>query len=326
MAPRPSGVAISKNSVGTFFTTSAKTLKLAAPRGMSMWEARLLGLPVSAHSASRNSSKRALISATRASRSSTRRVSVIRPQGPFRAARAAATAASTSALPASATRPITAWVVGVRLSNHWPVATYSPLMKLRMSCCMVDVLVCGVRSRRVGSGHHGEEAFVQLPVVVEDVGAHFLPGPGLHRLIGVGVVALGEGLEAVARGVEGVDGLAAGDAVAGGTDVDGHLVHGHDVGRAQHPLPGGQQEGEVVELPRLGVAHEGQIVSLVAAGDEDGEPRLAVFHEHLFDQVEAQHFGEELEHAVDVGAVEQAVVEAQRGDAMLGLGRPGGGG
>jgi hypothetical protein len=58
----PSGVRISKNSVGTFLTMSAKILKLAAPRGMSMCEARLFGLPVSAHSASRKSSKRRLIS------------------------------------------------------------------------------------------------------------------------------------------------------------------------------------------------------------------------------------------------------------------------
>ena len=43
----PSGVAISKNSVGAFLITSAKILKLAAPRGMSICEARLFGLPVS---------------------------------------------------------------------------------------------------------------------------------------------------------------------------------------------------------------------------------------------------------------------------------------
>src|SRR5574337_113429 len=98
-------------------------------------------------------------------------------------------------------------------------------------------LSVGVRSRRAGSGHHGEEALVQLAVVVEDAGAHLFPGPGADRGVGVGVVALGEGLEAVPGGVEGVDGLAAGDAVAGGADIDGHLVHGHDVGGAQHPLP-----------------------------------------------------------------------------------------
>jgi hypothetical protein len=53
----PSGVGISKNSVPTFFTVSAKTLKLAAPRGMSMCFARrrLAGV---GHLASRNSSKR----------------------------------------------------------------------------------------------------------------------------------------------------------------------------------------------------------------------------------------------------------------------------
>ena len=61
MAPVPSGVAISKNSVETFFTVSANTLKLAAPRGMSRWRASDIGLPVSATSASRKSSKRALM-------------------------------------------------------------------------------------------------------------------------------------------------------------------------------------------------------------------------------------------------------------------------
>ena len=46
-ALRPSGVVISKNSVGAFFTASAKTRKFAAPRGMSRCEASERGLPVS---------------------------------------------------------------------------------------------------------------------------------------------------------------------------------------------------------------------------------------------------------------------------------------
>jgi len=55
-----------KNSVGTFLTVSAKTLKLAAPRGMSMCEASETGLPVSATSACRKSSKRRVISSATA--------------------------------------------------------------------------------------------------------------------------------------------------------------------------------------------------------------------------------------------------------------------
>ncbi len=47
-----------KLSVGAFLMMSAKTLKFAAPRGISIWEAKECGLPVSASSASKNSSKR----------------------------------------------------------------------------------------------------------------------------------------------------------------------------------------------------------------------------------------------------------------------------
>jgi hypothetical protein len=138
MAVPPSGVVIWKLSVGTFLTMSAKTLKLAAPRGMSMWLARLRGLPVSASSAARKSSKRRLISSATACSSSARRTTLILPHSPFSAARPAATAASTSAWPASCTRPTTSLVAGLRSSKVLPVATNSPLMKFR-NCFMADV-------------------------------------------------------------------------------------------------------------------------------------------------------------------------------------------
>ena len=97
MAVPPSGVVIWKLSVGTFLTMSAKILKLAAPRGMSMCEASERGLPVSASSAARKSSKRRLISSATACRSSARLTTLIRPHSPLSAARPAATASSTSA-------------------------------------------------------------------------------------------------------------------------------------------------------------------------------------------------------------------------------------
>ena len=56
----------------------------------------------------------------------------IEPQGPFSAALAALTAASTSFSPASATMPITLLLIGLRFSYHLSVATYSPSMKLRI--------------------------------------------------------------------------------------------------------------------------------------------------------------------------------------------------
>ena len=80
-----------------FLIVSAKIWKFAAPRGMSTCEARCWGLPVSAISACRKSSKRRLISTATASSIFTRSTTDSRPQGPFRAACAARTAASTSA-------------------------------------------------------------------------------------------------------------------------------------------------------------------------------------------------------------------------------------
>ena len=53
----------------------------------------------------------------------------ILPHGPLRAARAAATAASTSALPAVWAWAVTSPVIGYRTSNVLPVSTNLPLMK-----------------------------------------------------------------------------------------------------------------------------------------------------------------------------------------------------
>lgn len=64
----------------------------------------------------------------------------------------------------------------------------------------------------------------------------------------------------------------------------------------------------MVELAVLGVAHQGEIVGLVAAGDEGRHPQFTVHH--LFREAEVQGVLEQLHGAVDVTAVEQAVVEA----------------
>ena len=108
-----------------------------------MCEARETGLPVSAISACRKSSKRLLISATMASSMLQRSTTDSLPQGPFRAALAAATAASTSGLPASWTMPIRELSTGLRFSYRLPLAldTYSPLMKFRMSFMSYSLLV-----------------------------------------------------------------------------------------------------------------------------------------------------------------------------------------
>src|SRR5208283_5291344 len=120
-----------KVSVETPFTVSANILKLAAPRGMSRWRARLGGLPVSRHSAARKSSSRALMPSATLARMSVRSATVILPQGPWRAALAARQAASISALPPSGTRPMRLLSSGVRFSQLLPVepSVNAPSMK-----------------------------------------------------------------------------------------------------------------------------------------------------------------------------------------------------
>src|SRR5260370_30626865 len=97
-AVRQSGVDIWNDSVEALLIVSAKILKLAAPRGISTWEARLFGLPVSATSAARKSSKRRMVSSATASRRATRSLTDIVPHGPSLGARAAATAPLPSGL------------------------------------------------------------------------------------------------------------------------------------------------------------------------------------------------------------------------------------
>jgi hypothetical protein len=130
-APAPSGVSVVKNSVGSLLITSANTRKFAAPRGMSMWLAIDTGLPVSAISAARKSSKRRSISSATAWSMALRSLIGIDPHAPPSAARAAFTAASTSAFEASWTMPISEPSSGERFSNvaPEPPMRYSPSMK-----------------------------------------------------------------------------------------------------------------------------------------------------------------------------------------------------
>src|SRR2546421_10015317 len=94
---------------------------------------------------------------------------------------------------------------------------------------------------------HREEALVDLAVVVEHGPAHLLLGPGDRSEVRVDPVPAGEDLVPVADRVEEVDGVAAGDAVPGGRDVDGHAVEGQQVGGLADPVPVVQPEGEVVQ-------------------------------------------------------------------------------
>nr|ART37720.1 E192 [uncultured bacterium] len=92
-------------------------------------------MPLSATSAAANSAARAWMPCASFINRSMRSAIGILPQGPLRAARAAATAWSTSALPPSCTLAMTWPVAGLMSSKVRPLAepTNSPLMKCLIS-------------------------------------------------------------------------------------------------------------------------------------------------------------------------------------------------
>ena len=79
------------------------------------------------------------------------------------------------------------------------------------------------RAVRTRSGVDGGEALVDLASVVEDALADLVGRPPGDGAVRIGRVATGEDLIAVAGGVEEVDRLSAGDAVAGGAMSIGTL-------------------------------------------------------------------------------------------------------
>src|SRR4029077_5898121 len=124
------------------------------------------------------------------------------------------------------------------------------------------------RSRR--SRVHREEALVDLAVVVEHGPAHLLLGPGDRLEVRVDPVAAGEDLVPVADRVEEVDGVAAGDAVPGGGDVEGHAVGGRQAGGLADGVPVVQPEGEVVQRA-VRAGDDGDVVRGVRAFQPGGE-------------------------------------------------------
>lgn len=80
-----------------------------------------------------------------------------------------------------------------------------------------------------------------------------------------------------------------------------------------------------MQLAGVGVLDEGDVVRLVGARQEDAHLGLTGLDraQDALDQAEAQHLGEDGLVGRHVRPVEQAVVEAHRGHAVLGVGTPG---
>src|SRR5918993_1695632 len=174
------------------------------------------------------------------------------------------------------------------------------------------------------SGVDLHEPVVEVALVVEDGPADVVLGPGDGGEVRVGPVAAGEHLVAGSQGVEEVDGVAPGDAVAGRADVDLDAVVGQDVGRLADVVPVVQPEGEVVQ-PAVGPGDHGQVVGRVGPLHPDAD-LVAVAVQQLLGEAEAQDLHVEAGRLADLLGGDQDVVDAGRGDADQALGRGRGGG
>src|SRR5438552_10967511 len=152
---------------------------------------------------------------------------------------------------------------------------------------------------RFASGKHREKVFVELAIVVEDRPAELVVGPGERGLVRVVDVAAGEHLVAVTGGIEEIDGLAPGDAVARRTDVERDAPFRNDVRGLQHLAPVVKHERRVMELVLHRLPDEGHIVRLVGAGQEGADQHLVGSGHDPFGDVEAQHLGEQLDCAIE---------------------------
>src|SRR6266436_878760 len=96
------------------------------------------------------------------------------------------------------------------------------------------------------SGYDAKEPIVQLFFVIKDALADLVRGPHAGRVVRVVTVAAGEHLVAIARGIEEIDGLPAGDAMPRRPDVKRDVVAGDDVCGMADIVPRLQQKGGVV--------------------------------------------------------------------------------
>ena len=102
--------------------------------------------------------------------------------------------------------------------------------------------------------------------------------------------------------------------MARGADVDRDFIAGDDVGGVPNRVPVLEFEGEVVELARLRMLHEGDVVRLHPAGEPDREQTVG--HVDALGATEVERLLEEVEGLLDVGPVEQRMVEATCGHAV----------
>jgi hypothetical protein len=111
---------------------------------------------------------------------------------------------------------------------------------------------------------HLLKSFVQGVLVIENGSSRSIVGPGHCREVRIGAIAAGEHFVAGAHWIEEVDGVASGDAVPGGSDINRDAVVGQDVGGTAYMIPIIKPETDVVQTA-VNALHKGNVVWLVTS-------------------------------------------------------------
>ena len=139
-------------------------------------------------------------------------------------------------------------------------------------------------------------------------------------MIRVVVIATGKHFTAVTGWIEEVDSLPVSQAVTGGANINSSIRHGNQIRRFQDVVPGFQIERGVVQFARFRVLNESNVVRFHADAHKGRQTSITVHH--LLRQIKAEYIAEQLHGAVDVRAVQQAVVKT-RGLHAFQFARPG---
>jgi hypothetical protein len=95
--------------------------------------------------------------------------------------------------------------------------------------------------------------------------------------------------------------------VTGRPDIERNIVTRDDVRRLADFMPGVERKGDVMKFTGLGAPNEGNVMSLVRAAQERRNYPVRCLGG--LGQGKVEHFDEKLDDAVDVRAVQVAVVE-----------------
>src|SRR3546814_13353015 len=96
--------------------------------------------------------------------------------------------------------------------------------------------------------------------------------------------------------------------------VDRDLIFADQVARVEQVVHRIQQEGDMVEPAALRLQDEGDVMRLVGAGQEDGEPGLVPLRDQFLADGKAEYAGDDVPVLDDVGTAQPHMVQPPAAD------------